>query len=132
EGYDLVVELAGFLASGNALLTDQRILVLGLAADVVAGSHDVGGLDHGQVQFRLVLHDPLVGTAEHVDLVVLAQADRLDATGNDGRDLLAHHALGGDGDGLQTGAAETVQRHAGGGDRQAATNGRQTGHVLAL
>src|SRR5690606_855448 len=85
EGYDLVVELAGFLASGNALLAEQRILVLGLAAVVVAGSHDVGVLDHGQGQFRLVLHDPLVGTAQHVDLVVLAQADQLDAAGNDGR-----------------------------------------------
>src|SRR5690606_35062748 len=67
-----------------------------------------------------------------VDLVVLAQADGLHATANDGRNLLADHTLGSNGDGLQTGAAETVQRHAGGGHRQAGAYGCQTGHVLAL
>ena len=69
---------------------------------------------------------------EHVDLVVLAQADGLNATGNDGRDLFADNTLGSDGDGLQAGAAETVQRHTGSGNRQTAADGSQTRHVLAL
>ena len=132
ERYDLVVELARLLTGSHALLTDQGVLVLGLTADVVARSHDVGGFDHGQIQLGLVLFDPLVGAAEHVELVVLAQADGLDATGNDGRHLFADHALGSDSDGLQAGAAETVDRHAGGGHRQAAADGRQARHVLAL
>ena len=130
--HDLVVELAAFLTGCGALLADQGILVLGLAGDVVAGGDDVGCLDHRHVQVGLVVLDPLVGAVEHVQLVVLAQADGLDATGDDGRNLFADDALSGDGDGLQTGAAEAVDRHAGGGHRQTGADRGQTGHVLAL
>ena len=130
--HDLVGELAAFLAGRNALLADQRVLVLRLTTDVVACSNDVGSLDHRHVQLGLVLLDPLVGPHVHVDLVVLAQADRLDAAGDDGRNLFGNDALGGDGNRLQTGAAETVDRQASGGDRQTATDGSQAGHVLAL
>ena len=132
ERHDFVGELAALLTGSNALLAQQGVLVLRFTADVVALGYDVGSFDHGQVQLRLVLHDPLVGTVEHVDLVVLAQADGLNATGNDSRDLFADNALGSDSDGLQTRAAETVQGHAGGGNRQTTTDGSQTRHVLAL
>src|SRR5690606_32139533 len=39
---------------------------------------------------------------------------------------------GGQRDRLQTGGAEAVDRHTGSSDRQAGTNRRQAGHVLAL
>src|SRR5690606_14298811 len=132
ERHDLLIELAGLLRGGGALLADQGVFVLRLAADVVALGDDVGGLDHRHVQLRLVLHQPFVAAAVHVELVVLHQADGLHAAGNHHRYLLHHDPVGGQGDGLQAGGAEAVDRQAGRGDRQAGADGRQTGHVLAL
>ncbi|KAG1061130.1 hypothetical protein G6F40_018033 [Rhizopus arrhizus] len=40
--------------------------VLGFAADAVAGRHDVGGLDHGQVELGFVGHDPGIHAADAV------------------------------------------------------------------
>ena len=49
------------------------------------------------------------------------QAHRLGAAGHDGRCEPTHHALRGVGDGLQTGRAEAIHRHGGGGHRDAGT-----------
>src|SRR5829696_821037 len=48
------------VGGGGAQLALQRILVLRLARDAVALRHDLGGVDHRQVDLGLVLLEPLV------------------------------------------------------------------------
>ena len=69
---------------------------------------------------------------EAVDLLVLHQGNGLNAPGHHGRYLLGHNPLGRQGNGLQTRAAEPVDRKSGGGYRKARADGRQTGNIPAL
>ena len=62
---------------------------------------------------------------------VLDHADRLETAGYHDRNAIGHDPLRCHTDSLQTGTAETVDRHAAGRDRQAGTNGRLACDVVA-
>ena len=89
---DLGVEAARRLRGGGALLALQRVLVLRFARDLVLLGDVVGGLEHRHVEVGLVPQQPLLGEAVHVQLV-LHQADRLDAAGDDDRHAVDDDAL---------------------------------------
>ncbi len=71
DGHDFVVEVAGFLRRGGALLALQRVFVLRLAADAIALGDGFGGLQHRHVdravhrdQFRIGHHAHFLGLHE--------------------------------------------------------------------
>ncbi len=115
---DLVVELAGGLRGAGLLLAGGAVFVHRVAADVVALGDLFGGLQHAPVDLGLGLGEFEV--AQHVRVHFLLHAgDALDAAGDEDLGLARDDALRGHGDGLQARGAETVDRHARGGDGQA-------------
>ena len=131
QRHDLGGEAPGLLAGGGALLAGERVLVLHLAGDVVALGHDLRGLDHRHVDFRLVLVEPRLVDAEVVEVLVLHEADRLDAARGHDRHPVHDHALGGHGDGLHPRGAEAVHGDAAGGHGQPGAQRRLARDVLA-
>jgi hypothetical protein len=111
--YDLVVELPLRLCGGRPQLAANTVLILGLLGDVVALGHGLGGLQHRPVQRRLVLENPGVGPHVRIGFVLHA-GNALESAGDHDRYALGHDALGGQGDGLQSRAAEAVDAQAGG------------------
>jgi hypothetical protein len=90
---DLVLEQAGGLGGGDALLAAQGVFVLVFAAEIVALGHDVGGVDHRHPQGRMGLHQLFFGDVEAVHVTAaLHQRDRLDAAadGDIGRRRCGH------------------------------------------
>ncbi len=121
-GHDLVLEQAGLQRGGGLLLAGSAVLVHAFARDVVALGHLLGGLQHVPVDLGLVLDQPGVG--DHVAVHLLLHAgDALDATADEDVALAGDDALRRQRDGLQAAAAEAVDGHAAGGDRQPGTQG---------
>jgi hypothetical protein len=96
----------------GALLRLQRILILRLAAHAVALGDDLRGLDHGHVDLRQVLHQPRIGGAEAIHLVVLHERDRLDAAADGDLHAVVDDLLRSGRDRHQSGGALPVDRHA--------------------
>src|SRR5690606_33624938 len=129
--HDLVVELAGLAGGSGTLLAARAVLVLRFLGDVVALGHGLRGLQHGPVELRLVLGQPLFLDVLGVD-VGLHGGDGLHAAGDHDRRLVDDDVLGGHGNGLQAGRAEAVDGDAGHADRQAGADGGHAGDVVAL
>jgi hypothetical protein len=90
-GDDLFGQPALLLGGGRPLLTLQGELVLHVARDTVPLRDDLGGLDHRHVDRRLSLQHDRVARPVLVHVLVLDQADRLEASRDDDR-----HAVGDD------------------------------------
>ena len=131
ERHDLGVEASIPLPRGGPLLAHQRILVLGLAGDVVALRHHLRGLEHGHVQFRLVLVHPRLADPVLVLVLGLHQADRLDAAGDHDGDPVHDDPLGRDGDRLHPRRAEPVDGRAPRRDGEAGAQRGLAADVLA-
>src|SRR5271168_3835707 len=125
ERYDFRIEASRRLRGGCALLRLQRIGVLRLARDAVALRDDFGGLQHRHVERVAMRHEPWVGRAEAVHMVVLHQRDRLEASADSDVHAVRDDLLGGDRDRHQAGRALAIDRHS----RYA---GRQPGAQRAL
>ena len=121
HGDDLVVELAGGLGGGGALLRLQRISVLAVAGDAVALADDLGGADHRHVD--VLVHRDELGIAAEPHLGGLHHRDRFDAAGDADLHAVDDDLLGGGGDRHQARRALAVDRHARHGDRQAGAQG---------
>src|SRR6266849_336698 len=113
DRYNLVVEAATLQRSADATLTFEAVLVLPVTADLVALGNDLRGLQHRHVHLRLHRHQLLVDGVEFVHVLVLHQADRLDAAANGDLDAVEHHRARGDRDRLQSGGALAVDGGAG-------------------
>src|SRR5437870_3339134 len=70
HGRDLVLELALPLRGGGALLGEERVAVLRLAAHLVALGHDLGGLAHGHVDRGVVVLEVRVEEVRLVEVVL--------------------------------------------------------------
>src|SRR5215470_1390149 len=127
ERRQLFLEEAFLLRARRALLTRQRVLVLGLAANLVALGHDLGRVAHDHVQRGLVLLDPRVGIA-----VALHHADALEPAADGGLGSAHDDLVGGHGDGLEPRRAEAVDGGAGHADGKAGAEERDARHVVAL
>ena len=127
---DLVVELAGGLGGGGALLRLEAVGVADVARDVVALGHDLGGLEHRHVDV-LVDRDEL-GVAADAHLRRLDHRDALDAAADRDVHAVDDDLLRGGGDRHQAGRALAVERHARDAGRQAGTEQCQAGDVAAL
>ena len=128
---DLVLEDAGFLRVGDALLAAQRVFVLRFAGDAIALGHDFGSLEHRHPELRLGAHQMLFGDVVEVHAAKLHEGDRLHARADGNRDAFIDHAARGHGDRLQAGGAEAVHRGTGGRHRAACPDGGGAGDVLA-
>ena len=114
--HNFIVEFTGIHGSECALLALHAIRILTLAADVVALGDSFRRLQHRPIEFRLVLLQP--DFHDHVVVGFLLHArDRLDAAGGIDVAFASDDALRCRGNGLQTGRAKTIDRHACGGDR---------------
>src|SRR6266852_5999976 len=111
---DFAGEETFLLGTGGALLADQGVFVLGLAADLVAFGDDLGGLPHGHVDARIFL-------LENRTRVVVAndQADALDAAADGCVCAFTYDLVGGHGNRLQAGRTKPVDSDGGGRNRQA-------------
>src|SRR5215831_16746357 len=127
ERRQLFLEEAFLLSARRALLARQRVLILGLAGDLVALGHDLGRVAHDHVERGLVLLDPRVGIA-----VALHHADALESAANGGLGPSQDDLMGGHGDGLEPRRAEAVDGGAGHGDGEAGAEERDARHVVAL
>ena len=119
-GHDLVTVASGFLCLGGLALAGCGEAILVFARDAVACGHDVGGLDHGQVEVGLVLDDPRVHAAVAA-VGGAAAADLRDAfhTACDhGVSTIDHDAAGRHRNGLQARGTEAVDGSAGDADGQ--------------
>src|SRR5262252_2907658 len=115
ERRQLFLEEAFLLPARRALLARQRVLVLGLAGDLVALGHDLSRVAHDHVEGGLVLLDPRVGIA-----VALHHADALEPAADGGLGSAHDDLVGGHGDGLEPRRAEAVDGGAGHADGKAA------------
>src|SRR5881396_909714 len=117
HGRDLVLELALPLRGGGALLGEERVAVLRLAAHLVALGHDLGGLAHGHVDGAVVVLEVGVEEVRLVE-VVLQHGDRLEAAADDDVVALDLHHVRGDHDGVEPRGAEAAHGAARDRDRQ--------------
>lgn len=115
---DFILEHAGLLGLRGAPLALGGEPVLVLARDAVAAGDDIGCLDHGQVQFRLVLGDPGIdaGRARIRGAAPLNLRTAFHTACNHGGHAFQHDTPRRHGDSLQAGRAKTVdgdasQRH---------------------
>src|SRR5213595_2342996 len=109
HGRDLVLELALPLRGGGALLGEERVAVLRLAAHLVALGHDLGGLSHGHVDRAVVVLEVRVEEVRLVE-VVLQHGDRLEAAADDDVVALELHHVRRDHDGIESRGAEAAHR----------------------
>jgi hypothetical protein len=130
HGDDFGVEAAFALGCRRQLLAAQGERVLVFAADAVALRDDVGGGDHGQVEFGQLRLEPAVDAA-HAVVARAQQRAAFHAAGDDGARMAHDHAGGGVGHGLQAGGAEAVDGGAGDALRQSGAQRRLAGHVAA-
>ena len=117
HGNDFVVETTGVLGRCRALLALERVGVLRLAGNAVARGDDIGGVDHGHVDRRLVFAQPAFPLVRLVE-TGLDQRNALHAAGDCGADLAGRDCAGGRHDGLKTRGAEAVHGLPGRADRQ--------------
>ena len=129
---EFIVEAAGLLRRGGAVLALQRVCVLGLAGDVVAFGHDLGRVDHGHVQVRRLPQSDGVLVAVFVLMLVLHQADGFQSAGHDRPHAVADDLFGRGGDAHQPGRTLPVDRLARHRDGQPRGHGALSGHVEAL
>ena len=130
-GNNLVVEAAGLLGGGGAHLRLQAVFVLGLTADAIAVGDGFRGVDHRHVQVRVHLDHARIGVAELVRMLVLNEADLLQATGHDRTHIVVDDLLGGGRDRHQAAGALTVDAHAGNAGRQTACETRLAADIVA-
>ena len=123
EWHDLLIKASGTLRRGRALLADQRVLVLDVAADSIAPRDDIGGLDHRHPHFGLVTHEPLLGEVVLIE-IALHKADGFDPAGNRYRDAIEHDPLGRARDRLKPGAAKPVDGSSRNRHRETGSDGR--------
>jgi hypothetical protein len=131
QRHDLRVVTPFRLSLSRALLRLEGVLVLRLAADTVTVGDHFRGFEHTHVDLRDLLHQPGVGGAEQIHLVVLHQRDRLDAATYGDQHPVLRDLLGCRRDGHQAGGALAVDRHAGHRDRQAGAQQALAGDVAA-
>ena len=127
HGRDFAGEEAFLLGAGGALLADQGIFVLGLAADLVALGDDLGGFAHHHVDAGILLFDRGAGI-----VVANDEADGFHAAADGGLGAFTYDLVSCHGDGLQTGRAEAVHRDSGGRNREAGVQRRNARDVVAL
>ena len=132
QRHDFLCHVALLLELGRAALALGRVLVLVFAADIVALSDDLGGLDHrhpdgrpGLGQFRLEIL-VAVGLARALD-----EADAFHAAADGDSCAFMDHGVGGVGDRLQARGAEAVDRGARSRGRATGSKRRVAGHVMA-
>src|SRR5712671_3831803 len=118
DRHDLVIEVAALHRGADSALALQAVLVLLVTADLVALGDHFRRLRHRHVHFRLHRHQLVVDGMEFVHVLVLNQADRLDASADRDLDAVEHHRARRDRDRLQAGSALPVDGGAGDGDRQ--------------
>ena len=127
HGSDFAGEKAFLLGAGGALLADQRIFVLGAAADLVAFGDDLGGFSHHHVDAGIFLLERRAG-------IVIAndQADGFHAAADGGFGAFSNNLVRGHGDGLQPGGAEAVHGDGGRRNRETGEQRRHARDVVAL
>ncbi len=118
HGSDFACEETFLLGAGGALLAEQRIFILGLAADLVALGDDFGGFSHHHVDAGIFLFECGTGI-----VVANDEADGFDATADGSVGTFCHDLVRRHGDGLQSGRAEAVHGDGGSGNRQAGEQG---------
>ena len=118
DGRNLGIEQAGSLGRAGLLLAGGAVGVHGVAADAVALGHDLGRLQHVEVNVGAVLIQPAV--LEHVLVHFLLHAgDAFQAASHIDTALTCNDALRGQRNALQAGGTVTVHGHAGHVVRQA-------------
>src|SRR6266849_6861742 len=100
----LFLEESFLLGARRTLLTQERVAVLGLAADLVALGDDLGRVAHYHVDAGEMLLHPRVRVA-----VALRHRDRLDAAADHDVDAVADDVVRRDRDRLEPRGAEAVQ-----------------------
>ncbi len=129
DRHDLVIEAAALQRGADSALALQAVLVLLVTADLVALGDHFRRLQHRHVHFRLHRHQLVVDGMEFVHVLVLNQADRLDASADRDLDAVEHHRARRDRDRLQAGSALPVDGGAGDGDRQSGADRTFAGDV---
>ena len=120
-----------FLGPRVALLALQGVHVLHFARHLVAAGDHFGGVAHGHEDVWLFLDEALVRIGLAGGLPV-AHGDGIHPAGHRHLGVAGSDLVGGDGDGLQAGGAETVDREARRGDGQARQHHRQPRQVAVL
>ena len=127
HGSDFAGEETFLLGAGGALLADQGIFVLGLAADLVALGDDLGGFSHHHVDAGIFLFERRAGI-----VVANDQTDGFHAAADGGLGAFAHDLVRGHRNGLQAGRTEAVHGDGGGRNREAGEQRRHARDVVAL
>src|SRR6185312_7895197 len=127
---DLVVEQTRLLRSSRSLLADERVFVLGLAANSIPVIDHLGGAEHVHVEVGNVFLDPRFYDHEF-EVRRLNQADRLDTAGPDDATALVEDLVGPHGYSLQTRGTELGHRRAGSRHGYPGTNRDLAGDVAA-
>jgi hypothetical protein len=97
-----------FGRDSGAALAFEAVLILRHPADLVSVGHYLRRLEHGHVDLRLNCLQLIVDRMEEVEVIVLYQADRLDAARDRHLDAIEHHRPSREGNRLQPGRALPV------------------------
>ena len=110
--HDFVVEFAGCLSGCRALLAAERVFVLNITRDVVAASDDFSCLQHRHIGVLRPRDDVGIDCAIAVAMLILDEADRLEAAANHNRHAVDDDLLGCCGDSHHARGALTIHAHA--------------------
>ena len=127
HGSDFFAKETLLLRAGRALLADHRILILGLASDLVTLGYDLRRLSHRHVDSGIFLFDSGAG-------IVIAddEADAFHAAADRRVRAFIHDLMGHHRNRLQTGRAEPVHRNRRDRDRQTRQQRRHSRDIVAL
>ena len=128
---DFIVERAGFLSGGRALLALQSELVLLFARNAVSLRHYLGGIKHTHIDIRSGLEHLGICCAIAIVVLVLHQADRFHSATDDDWHVVFEYLFGGNRDRHHARRTLAIDCHSGHRDRQTSCQQRLTRNVLA-